>query len=437
MSLIDISFGETSHNQVLRSGWFNVENLTVKSLEMENLNVYLIDDDAFNSNAFWTLEYLKIFDVPLEMLKEKTFNGLKSLKYLYLYKLLLINIHSNVLAPMLNLETLEIYDCGENKINIDNLFGYTDMYNLENVYVHNCIFKEKITDKTFTGLSAISILLLESNAIKEIAPNSFDRVLKTVKRLSLGSNILTSIPKYLFETKRKVWINLQSNLWHCDCHMENLRKFHQSSTVVFVGLICNTPPKYNGEYLSGCPNLCEVGDNEQEGTRSVITNILQDSVINAVNERLSEIKELESVANETQEIGLLLENSHFESTSLIKSAENHKNPLPNSAFNQTETKPLHFNSEAKEIELLNTESTTGPTKVNTIVSISSTHESDTQIDDDIDEDSLVIIYILSGFFAFFIGILILSALIKLCLGKIRANKRNNRKNEEVGTFYLI
>lgn len=380
---------------------------------MENINVYLIDDNAFNSKAFWTLEYLNIFSVPLQMLTEKTFNGLKSLKSLYLHKLHLVNIYSNVLAPMQNLEELAIDDCGQKKINIDNLFGYTDMYNLKLVSVRNCIFIEKITDKTFTGLSAISILLLESNGIKEIAPNSFDTVLETVYRLSLQSNVLTSIPKNLFQTNRKIWINLQSNPWHCDCYMENLRKFVQSSTAFFVGLLCNTPPKYNGYYLNGCRDLCEGEDDKQDGTRSVIR----------------------SIADETQKVGLLLENSHFESTSLIKSAEKHKNPLPNIPFNQTETTPLHLNPEAKEMELLTNESTTRPMKVTTIDSISSTHESDTSIvNEDIDEDSLVIIYVLSGFLAFLIGILILSTLINICLRKIRVNKGNIPKIEEV--FYI-
>lgn len=44
---------------------------------MEKINVYLIDDDAFNSKAFWTLEYLKIFNVPIQMLKEKNIQWIK------------------------------------------------------------------------------------------------------------------------------------------------------------------------------------------------------------------------------------------------------------------------------------------------------------------------------------------------------------------------
>lgn len=241
----------------MTNGWFKMTRFTMKWLQLLQIQIFKIENEAFSRPVFKTLEFLEIFDVPLRFLKSGTFNGLDKLKVLSMRGLRLDRIEKNVLATMPSLEGLSLNQCGSKIIHLDNLFGENILRVLRHINVHNCILGDTITDQTFSSIPSIESLSLNSDSIDIIAPNSLDYLLRRVKRLSLGWNKLKSVPIDLFQIDREVTIELTGNPWHCDCQLENLRIFERTTTSVkFNGLICATPEKYRGIPLRNCPFLC-------------------------------------------------------------------------------------------------------------------------------------------------------------------------------------
>lgn len=239
-----------------------------------------IKDDAFSTPAFSQLEYLKILEIPIEVLKPEIFNGLKKLRLLILRGLNLKSIHKDVLAPMLNLEVFFLSRCGPFKVLTDNFFGYTKMHHLYDIRIFDCVLKDTITENTFASIPSVSFLMLDSNSIDKIGPKSFDAVLKTLKNLQLPRNRLTTIPQDLFKSDREVLIDLTSNPLHCDCtQMENLRQFAQTTRIVnFFGFVCSTPEKYSGHDLMKSASFCDDTTNDFSTTTFDLKDESEDTI---------------------------------------------------------------------------------------------------------------------------------------------------------------
>lgn len=441
----------------MKRGWFFFRKLYVKLLYLEKINIHLIEDNALNLLSFSTLEYLFIKDVPLLYLKKKTFMGLKSLKTLSLSGLRLIVVHEDVLAPIKSLNMFVLNGCGEEKIYLDKFFGHTNMFLLKTVFVSNCILDNTITASTFTGLPSISLLSLSLNSIHEIGRSSFDKVLETLDLFYLKSNKLAWVPENIFQTTRNVSIDLGSNEWHCDCRMEHLRLFAKTTIHAnFSGLICNTPQKYHGVDLKDCPPLCEDATHIISDSMTTTPNSLEEQKpTEIVKQRVTDIEEkekqklsfkdvqaffalvvptlpstLEPKESTDESIEQLNESTVSTHSSFIQEAESHSSPPQMVAFDQEETttNSPEAKTNANEMEHSSTESTFVSTQGTSELSlISSTHKSTESttsdsflfvVDTKIDEDNLIIIYVLSGILAVSVVFLILIASIKLGLLKI-------------------
>lgn len=259
LELNNIQFPENNNGlSKLEVGWLNINPLSLEWLKLVELSIFEIDENAFYGSAFTKLEVLGMINIPINTLKSGTFNGLKCLKVLFLKNVRISRIEINLLEPIYNLEKLSIEECDSVKTSsLKNLFGTIKMNNLTDVYIRSCYWKDKINEQTFAGLIAIDKLSLISNGIDRIEPKSFDVALKTLKTLQLESNKLTSFPVDLFKTDRNIEIDLTGNPWHCNCELEHLRLFVQTTTNVrFTRLICKTPSQYEMVYLRECPALC-------------------------------------------------------------------------------------------------------------------------------------------------------------------------------------
>lgn len=267
---------EFNHLPHMKAGWLEIE-WPVWKLELRRTLISEIEENAFDSYLFLGLKHLEISVVPLETLKSGTFNGLKELQSLILKRLRLSSIEENVLAPIPFLNSLEIAICGPWKINsLANLFGTSKMKHLQSAIVEKCYWSDRITENTFSGLVSLQKFWLISNKIVEIAPHSFDGVLKTLQQLNLRSNKLRSLPKDLFKAGHFIVIDLTNNFLHCDCEMEKFRLFAQSAVYVqFIGLICSSPDQYRGKNLAKCPFLCE------KASFGIPSIIVEDSAPNA------------------------------------------------------------------------------------------------------------------------------------------------------------
>lgn len=242
----------------MKNGWFKMQCFDMKWLQLRQIRISEIENEAFFKSIFRNLEYLEIFDVPLRILRSGTFNGLFNLKVLSMVGLNLHRIEKNTFAAMPRLAGVSLYNCGPNKISLDNIFGGSVLRILRMINIEKCDLGDIITDQSFVNIPSISTLTLVSDNIEIIGPNALDIVLRRVKKLFLRYNKLKSVPNDLFKTNHPIEIDLTGNPFHCDCQMENLRIYEQTTTSAsFSGIICVTPVEFHGISLRNCPFLCK------------------------------------------------------------------------------------------------------------------------------------------------------------------------------------
>lgn len=263
LHLIDITFedpkGINTHS-MLTKNWYTSET-SVQALNLDNVKLFLIQADAFNTIHFRKMTNLMIRS-RIEFLHEGTFNGLNNLKVLSLVNTKIKIFVKNILAPLRSLEWF-VMDCGIDEkhpleIHVDNLFGAGNFSKINQLSIFNCNLRTTIDRSTFIGITNISILLLELNRIEVIGDRSFDTVFPTLNQLSLAMNDLKTLPADIFSmSKRKTIIEIDENPWHCDCKLENLRLFLLRSEHIFLpSIVCNSPKKYAGQKLIAMPPLC-------------------------------------------------------------------------------------------------------------------------------------------------------------------------------------
>lgn len=97
--LKNITFEDDFGPKTLKPGWFKA-NISVRYLQMQYINVFEIEDNAFSGLSFQSLLYLKLLDIPIQYLREYAFNGLENLKELYMRKLEILSIQKNILATV-------------------------------------------------------------------------------------------------------------------------------------------------------------------------------------------------------------------------------------------------------------------------------------------------------------------------------------------------
>lgn len=278
----------------LTKNWLET-SLLVGTLQMYDMNLLTIEDDAFNTSPFQHLRQLTFINLTIRVLKPGIFNGLHFLSMLSLDSLNIFEFSPNILAPVPNLQMFFMRICGKHVLTLDNLFGNVEMKHLKTVEIIDCNLKNTISKKTFSGLYAIQKLVLKSTRIEEIGPQSFDYVLMTLGLLILDGNQLTSIPKNLFKCNRTspVTVTMLNNPIHCDCDMDHFRAFTQTTTnIEFSQITCKTPAHYAGTILQQSKPFCIESEKEEqieEVAKSEPIKLIADSNEIAANSDFSSI----------------------------------------------------------------------------------------------------------------------------------------------------
>lgn len=294
----------TNGVKILQKNWFMVD-VFLQSLLVANTKINDIEDDAFNSLKFEWLVQLEFRDVPIRMLHENTFAGLKNLESLYFKWVKFVSFSKNVFATVPKMKKLVISDCGSKKLVLDNLFSSNDMPNLQILHIGYCNLGDTITELTFKSLSGILNLSLGQNEIQHIGERSFDVVLNTVKYLYLKWNNIKSIDGNLFKKNRHsiIVININDNAWHCDCKLEPFRQFIQSAKNIEIDdIICASPLKYAGVILNNSSSIC-VEPDPSETSMYLSYDALKNNLISqCVNSNITltkdETKILASIKND-------------------------------------------------------------------------------------------------------------------------------------------
>lgn len=269
----------------MEQNWLTA-NVRVKFLRLENLVVNIIRKDAFNAPHFKILSELVIWS-RISSFHNGAFNGLENLKKLILKSIEVIKFNPELLAPLQIIEWFTM----ENSIDFesfDNLFGTVKLNHLKYVKIVDCNLRKMINKLTFIGLTNINEFYLLNDRIEKIGSHSFDAIFIHLKVLSLTGNNLKCLPENIFSVTQGnlVSIKLHRNelrlQLHCDCDLEPLRIFIQSSIDVdSKNVRCLTPYKCSGEKIDDFSSLCF--ESEAIASATIINPFDQDDSFNVTD----------------------------------------------------------------------------------------------------------------------------------------------------------
>lgn len=249
-----------NHLPSIRENWLTVQ-VPVKYLHLDDFTATIIHEDAFNVDQFENLNEL-VIQSRITKIDNMAFNGLKNLKKLTLRGIEMEEFEQNTLEPLETLQWFTMENCmySENSkvLSVNNLFGIY-LPHLTRVKIMDCNLGKTINQLTFQGLKGINEIILVSDRIEEIGEESFDVAFTSLTHLNLAKNRLRSLPRDIFDIRKGLTttIKLDSNLWHCGCSLEGLRKFilHSFNDDV-KKTVCKTPIEYAGQRIYDLPSLC-------------------------------------------------------------------------------------------------------------------------------------------------------------------------------------
>lgn len=184
-----------------------------------------IEEDAFNSSAFESLDILKFSSGSLVCtLQENFFIGLSNLRSLYIHspRFDLDQMPREVFSKLTSLRSLEMTLKRDQKMDLGRVIGhYENVKYLELSY--NWI--ETIPHGVLERLPNLAVLSMVKCKVTNIAPGAFNGLSKLLS-IDLGNNLLATIPGGVLDemaqrSGAKIYLNL--NTFTCDCDLKNLQ----------------------------------------------------------------------------------------------------------------------------------------------------------------------------------------------------------------------
>lgn len=239
--------------------WFT-DKIILRALSIEDKVVTAIEPNAFKTftfNKIWTLK----LNMPLEILRNDTFNGLSMAFDLKLENMKLHSVETDVAARIQSLCVIESQFDG---MIFTKLLAClpADAYSVQTEHLKtlNVIRKD-----LFSKFTAIITLILRSSGITHIEAGSFDTFAETLSVLSLGGNLLKTLSEhvfphqYFFSDEHTIGkrITLISNPWDCLCQLEHLRRLMiEFPKFFYFKPVCATPIYLKGKLITET-KLCD------------------------------------------------------------------------------------------------------------------------------------------------------------------------------------
>lgn len=222
----------------------------------------------FPANAFLNQYAASIKTLALSNLTIKTWTrnslvGLSNLEEIYIKKCNIGSVHSHIMRPVRHTLTF-LTITKSNQWNPANVTGATTLAHTATVDFSHNIFVDLLGGTSFTGLRYCRVLYLNSCKISAIGYGAFNN-LRSIETLYLNNNYLITVPTGLFNnilsiTGMKPRINLQGNLWQCDCSAREIRQLVKND-MLLTDPVCNSPPVYNGKSFTDFDSYCDESEN--------------------------------------------------------------------------------------------------------------------------------------------------------------------------------
>ncbi|XP_009986800.1 PREDICTED: leucine-rich repeat-containing protein 70 [Tauraco erythrolophus] len=220
LGMINLQTLNLANNKISRisnSAFHHLENLAYLFLEGNNLT--LVPSNAIGKLR--NLERLSLSHNPIGSIQPFAFKGLNKLRYLSLKSVKLKCIAINGFFGLNNLSQL--------------ILSYNDL--------------EYINSSTFALLNNLMYLQLDRNKITSIGDDTFEKMGRSLKILSLAFNNITELqPEVLKPLVSLTHLQVNYNPWNCSCKMLGLLNWLASSPIS-VKIHCQHPLSMRGRPL--------------------------------------------------------------------------------------------------------------------------------------------------------------------------------------------
>ncbi|XP_075992911.1 uncharacterized protein LOC142987856 [Anticarsia gemmatalis] len=250
-------------NNTLPTTWLPRLSMPLHELGIIGGNLMDFPPTAFLSQHAASIRRLVLYNIVIRTLTTDSLVGLSSLKQIYIKACPIVNIHANIFRSVHDtLQSLTIIQ--SERWDPANVTGTTNLVHLATVDFSNNDFHDILGSNSFTGLENCKTLYLNSCKISAIGVGAFDRLLR-IEILFLNDNYLVTLPDGLFTnilslTKPKPRINLQDNLWYCNCLATDLRLL-VAQDMLLLDPICKSPEQYEGKTLIDFESNCSAQAN--------------------------------------------------------------------------------------------------------------------------------------------------------------------------------
>lgn len=234
----------------------------IHELTINNGNLMRIPGEAFMHQYLSSLRIITFYNLAIRTWTTDSFVGLTSLLKFVMQDCILVNPPRDPLRAVDDtLITMSITNC-ENW-NPAHITGATSFSSLIVVDFSSNSFGDVLNRSSFTGLQNCRTLYLNSCKISAIGAGAFDS-LKSIEILYLQNNYLIGISDHLFTSlfamvNPKPRMNLQNNLWHCDCSDRNLRELIKQD-MLMTDPYCGNPDNFKHLTFSQFESHCAANE---------------------------------------------------------------------------------------------------------------------------------------------------------------------------------
>lgn len=266
-------------NQI-HPNWYNY--CTILYLEITDQKISHIQPNAFASRYFERLKNLTLIDMPIEVLNNGIFNGLKNLCWLQLIGLKLKTIENGLFNETSRIGDIVIGNSLTPVTTVNNFFS--SFANSEMIPpITTLLYKDNdladiMTKKMFGNLKLLEHLLLARNKIIAIARDAFEIVGENLKYINLNDNLLKSLPEGIFDPlfvgKEEIIARkrafLDSNPWVCSCDLVWLRTLLLKRPLFTLSSIyCRRPNSSHELSILSADIYCSITDS----TATILTTL--------------------------------------------------------------------------------------------------------------------------------------------------------------------
>ena len=218
--LKNLNYIDASFNQITKITPFldgHLENLRYLNLENNRIEKMGVSTTKLTSR---TLQVLNLENNPLIQVHPDTFRNLPSLKRLNLKNAVTLNFSKDSFVSQKG--SLESLSISSSQLVGEKWQALMQLQSLRQLHAANCNLPN-IPDFTFSKFSKLENLLLDENNITKITQLTFIGLEKSLTKLSLSSNNLSTIDKCSLEGLQSMNIldlKIDNNPLKCDCDME-------------------------------------------------------------------------------------------------------------------------------------------------------------------------------------------------------------------------